>query len=72
VFPEHITIEDALSRKSIKTANEQMLKFSLRNKTVMVDQVKILVHDIVCSKGIVHAIDAVLIPEEYCTKVQLT
>lgn len=38
----------------------------------MVDQVKILVHDIVCSKGIVHAIDAVLIPEEYCTKVQLT
>ncbi|MGD8540161.1 MAG: fasciclin domain-containing protein [Candidatus Aminicenantes bacterium] len=71
VIPERMTIEDALRRKSIKTANGQTLEFSQNEDVIRANQANIIEKDIVCSNGIVHIIDAVLMPREYCTKVQL-
>jgi uncharacterized surface protein with fasciclin (FAS1) repeats len=72
VLPESITMKDAVNRKSIETESGQILKFSLDEMTAQVDQARVLEQDIVCSNGIVHIIDSVLIPREYKTKVQLT
>jgi uncharacterized surface protein with fasciclin (FAS1) repeats len=72
VVPESITMEDAVSRTSIESKNGQTLEFSLDKKTMHVDRARVIEGDIVCSNGIVHIIDAVLIPRKYKTKVQLT
>ena len=71
IIPERITFKDALRRKSIKTANGQTLEFSQDQEVIRVDHAQIIQRDIVCSNGIVHIIDAVLIPREYCAKVQI-
>ena len=63
VIPERVTIEDALSRKSIKTANGQTLEFSQNKKVIRAGQARIIEQDIVCSNGIVHIMDSVLMPK---------
>jgi uncharacterized surface protein with fasciclin (FAS1) repeats len=68
VIPGYINKEIALSRKFIKTANGQTLEFSQNNNIFQVDQAHILEKDILCSNGIIHIIDAVLMPESYRKK----
>jgi uncharacterized surface protein with fasciclin (FAS1) repeats len=69
VIPEYITKDIALSRKFIKAANGQTLEFSQNNDGFMVDQAYIIEESIVCSNGIVHIIDAVLMPKKYRTGI---
>jgi uncharacterized surface protein with fasciclin (FAS1) repeats len=71
VVPRHLTMKDALNRKSIASAGGQTLEFSANEEAKQVDQALVLEWDIVCSNGVVHIIDAVLMPREYKTKVQL-
>jgi transforming growth factor-beta-induced protein len=72
VIPEYITIEDALNRHAIQTASGRTLKFFQKENIIKVDQAHLLATDIVCSNGIVHVVDAVLMPEEFSTTVQQT
>jgi uncharacterized surface protein with fasciclin (FAS1) repeats len=68
VIPERITLEDAVRRKSIKTANGQTLGISQNEDMIRADQAHIIETDIVCSNGIVHIIDAVLMPKSIAPK----
>jgi uncharacterized surface protein with fasciclin (FAS1) repeats len=70
VIPEYITADIALSRKFIKAANGQTLEISRNNEGLMVDQANILGEGVVCSNGIVHIIDAVLMPKKYRTEIE--
>lgn len=72
VIPEYVTTEEALSRETIQTAGGRTLKLSLNENIIQVDRAHILAKDIVCSNGIVHVVDAVLMSEEFSAKVQQT
>jgi uncharacterized surface protein with fasciclin (FAS1) repeats len=72
VVPESITIEEALNRNTIQTAGGRTLKLSQKENLIQVDQANILAKDIVCSNGIIHVVDAVLISEEINTKAHQT
>jgi uncharacterized surface protein with fasciclin (FAS1) repeats len=50
--------------KSAKTAEGSKVTFSIRGKSAFVNDSKIITTDIRCSNGIVHAINAVLLPPE--------
>jgi len=50
-------------RKTIKTLNGQQLKITVKDGTVMVDNAKITKADIMCSNGVIHVIDAVVLPK---------
>ena len=68
VIPEYITSDIALSRKFIKAANGQTLEFSQNSEDLQVDRARILEGNIVCSNGIVHIIDVVLMPQSIVLK----
>jgi len=46
-----------------KTVNGQMLKISTTDGKVMVDEANVIKTDIECSNGVIHVIDAVVLPE---------
>jgi uncharacterized surface protein with fasciclin (FAS1) repeats len=45
-----------------KTVNGKMLKISIMDGKVMVDGANVAKTDIECSNGVIHVIDAVLLP----------
>jgi transforming growth factor-beta-induced protein len=49
--------------KKVKTVNGQDLKITVKDGTVMVDEAKVAKTDIMCSNGVIHIIDAVLMPK---------
>jgi uncharacterized surface protein with fasciclin (FAS1) repeats len=49
--------------KTIKTVNDQELKITVKDGTVMVDNAKVTKTDIMCSNGVIHVIDAVVLPK---------
>jgi transforming growth factor-beta-induced protein len=49
--------------KTIKTVNGQELKITVKDGTVMVDNAKVTKTNIMCSNGVIHVIDAVLMPK---------
>jgi uncharacterized surface protein with fasciclin (FAS1) repeats len=53
-----------LARKhSIKTLNGQLLNISAKSGTVMVDNAKVVKANILCSNGVIHVINSVLLPK---------
>jgi uncharacterized surface protein with fasciclin (FAS1) repeats len=48
---------------SAKTLNGESLAISVNGGTVMVDNAKVIKTDILCSNGVIHVIDSVLIPK---------
>src|SRR5271166_4376928 len=48
---------------SAKTVNGQSLAISVNDGTVMVDNAKVVKTDILCSNGVIHVIDSVLLPK---------
>ena len=48
---------------SAKTVNGQSLAISLNGGTVMVDNAKVIKTDILCSNGVIHVIDSVVLPK---------
>ena len=70
VVSGHITMRDALTRKSIESSSGQPLELSASKEATNVDHALVLEEDIICSNGVIHIIDAVLIPQKYKTKVQ--
>lgn len=62
VLPGSVPASKVLNMKSAKTAEGASVQFSVRGKSAYVNESKIIETDIRCSNGIVHAINAVLIP----------
>ena len=62
VLPGKVPARKVLKTKSATTAEGAKVQFSVRGKSAFVNESKIVATDIRCSNGIVHAINAVLIP----------
>ena len=64
VLPGKVPASKVLKTESAKTAEGSKVTFSVRGKNAFVNDSKIIKTDIRCSNGIVHAINAVLLPPE--------
>lgn len=62
VLPGKVPASKVLKMKSATTAEGSKVTFSVRGKSAFVNDAKITTTDIRCSNGIVHAINAVLLP----------
>jgi uncharacterized surface protein with fasciclin (FAS1) repeats len=62
VLPGSVPAAKVLKTESAKTVEGSKVEFSVRGKSAFVNESKIITTDIRCSNGIVHAINAVLIP----------
>ena len=54
---------DVLKMSSLKSVQGQNITISLKDGVPMVDNAKIVKTDIVCSNGVIHVIDAVILPK---------
>lgn len=68
VAPGQVTAEEVTRLKTAKTVNGQELKIAVTDGTVMVDNARVTKTDIMCSNGVIHVIDAVLLPKECVVK----
>jgi uncharacterized surface protein with fasciclin (FAS1) repeats len=62
VLPGKVPASKVLKTKSATTAEGAKVQFSVRGKSAFVNESKIVKTDIECSNGIIHVINAVLIP----------
>lgn len=58
-----VLAKDVVNLKSAETVNGQSLTIKVEDGTVMVDGAKVIKTDIVCSNGVIHVIDAVVLPK---------
>ena len=58
-----VLAKDVTNLKTAKTVNGQELKITVTDGTVMVDNAKVTKTDIMCSNGVIHVIDAVVLPK---------
>ena len=64
VLPGKVPAGKVVKTESAKTAEGSKVTFSVRGNNAFVNKAKITKTDIRCSNGIVHAINAVLLPPE--------
>lgn len=58
-----VTAADVIKLQKAKTVNGQELKITAKDGSVMVDNAKVTKTDIMCSNGVIHVIDAVVLPK---------
>jgi uncharacterized surface protein with fasciclin (FAS1) repeats len=58
-----VMAEEAMKLSSAKTVNGQSLTIKVMGDAVMVDNAKVLQTDILCSNGVIHVIDTVVLPK---------
>jgi len=63
VVPGRDLASQVTKMSSAKTVNGQSLAISVNGGTVMVDNAKVIKTDILCSNGVIHVIDSVLLPK---------
>lgn len=63
VVPGKVLASQVTKLKSAKTVNGQALTIVTDDGTVMVDNAKVIKTDILCSNGVIHVIDSVLLPK---------
>jgi len=63
VVPGNVMAADVVKITSAKTVNGQSLTIKTENGVVMVDAAKVVKTDIKCSNGVIHVIDAVVLPK---------
>jgi transforming growth factor-beta-induced protein len=63
VVPGKVMAADVVGLESATTVNGKDLSIKVEGDTVMVDSATVLQTDIECSNGVIHVIDAVLLPE---------
>ena len=56
--------EDVVGMKSIATLNGQKATIKVSDGKAMIDNATIVTTDIVCSNGVIHVIDAVILPQD--------
>jgi uncharacterized surface protein with fasciclin (FAS1) repeats len=62
VVPGEVLASQVTKLKSAKTINGQSLAITSENGAVMVDNAKVVKTDILCSNGVIHVIDSVMLP----------
>ena len=62
VVPGKVLASQVVNLKSAKTVNGQALTITTEGGTVRVDDAKVVRTDMLCSNGVIHIIDSVLIP----------
>ena len=63
VVPGRVLASQVVKMSSAKTVNGQSLAISASGGTVMVDNAKVVKTDILCSNGVIHVIDSVVLPK---------
>ncbi len=63
VVPGRVMAKDVAAIESVKTVQGQSLQISIENGTPMVDNAKIVATDIEARNGVIHVIDAVVLPQ---------
>jgi len=63
VVPGKVMAADVVKLSSAKTVNGQSVSITTGGGAVMVDDAKVVQTDIVCSNGVIHVIDAVILPK---------
>ncbi len=63
VVPGKVSAADVVALTSAKTVNGQSLKIATHHGGVTVDAANVVKTDIVCSNGIIHVIDSVILPQ---------
>ena len=67
VIPKEVMAKDIGKAKFAPTVNGQMVTVSTKDekyRVVMIDNAKVVKTDIVCSNGVIHVLDAVMLPSE--------
>jgi uncharacterized surface protein with fasciclin (FAS1) repeats len=62
VVPGKVTAADVVKIDSAKTVEGHKLNIKTKQGTVMINNAKVIKADIMCSNGVIHVIDAVLLP----------
>jgi uncharacterized surface protein with fasciclin (FAS1) repeats len=62
VVPGKVTAADVVKIDSAKTVEGHKLNVKTKQGTVMINNAKVTKADIMCSNGVIHVIDAVLLP----------
>jgi transforming growth factor-beta-induced protein len=63
VVPGKVLVAQVVKMTSAKTVNGQTLAISVNDGTVMVDNARVIKTDILCTNGVIHVIDSVLLPK---------
>jgi uncharacterized surface protein with fasciclin (FAS1) repeats len=63
VVADKVMAADVVEMDSAKTVNGQNLTIKVEGDTVMVDDAKVVKTDIECTNGVIHVIDAVVLPK---------
>ena len=63
VVPGKVMAKDVVTLKEAKTVNGQMLTIAVKDGKVMVDKAHVAKTDVAASNGVIHVIDAVLLPK---------
>lgn len=63
VVPGKVMAAQVSKMKSAKTVNGESLAISTNGGVVMVDNAKVIKADILCSNGVIHVIDSVVLPK---------
>lgn len=63
VVPAKVMAKDVLALKSAKTVQGADLEIAVNGNTVMVNNAQVVKTDVEASNGVIHVIDAVLIPQ---------
>ena len=63
VVPGRILAAQVTKLNSAKTVNGESLAISSNDGSVMVDNAKVVQTDILCSNGVIHVIDSVMLPK---------
>jgi transforming growth factor-beta-induced protein len=62
VVPGDVKAQDVVKLKSAKTAEGKSLTIAVKDGTVRINDANVVKTDIECSNGVIHVIDAVLLP----------
>jgi len=63
VVPGKVLATQVVNLKTAKTVNGQSVTITTAGDTVRVDDAKVVKTDILCSNGVIHVIDSVLLPK---------
>lgn len=63
VVPGKVLATQVTKMTSAKTVNGEFLAIVVKDGSVMVDNAKVIQTDILCSNGVIHVIDSVLMPK---------
>lgn len=63
VVPGKVLAAQVVKMTSAKTVNGQTLAISVNDGTVTVDNARVIKTDILCTNGVIHVIDSVLLPK---------